>query len=80
MFFAPILSGLRDFYGYSCVELQKACSERNYIYEKVNHHHPRTNYDAVHHTESGRKSTARDRRKNATDGDNGTGGASTRRK
>ena len=44
-------------------------------YEKINHHHPRTYYDALHSTESRYRSTARDRRRNATDGDNGTGGA-----
>ena len=47
---------------------------KEYIYEKVNHHHPRTYYDALHSTAKGRRSTARDRRKNATDGDNGTSG------
>ena len=49
-------------------------------YEKVNHHHPRNHYDTIHRTESERRSTARDRRKNATNGDNGAGGASTRNK
>jgi len=32
-------------------------------HEKVNYHHHRTNYDAIHRTKSGCGSTARDRRK-----------------
>ena len=49
-------------------------------YEKVNDHHPRNHYDAIHRTESERRSTARDRRKNATNGDIDIGGVSTRNK
>ena len=49
-------------------------------YEKANHHHPRTYYDIILLNESGCGSTARDRRKNVTDGDNDNGGASTRKK
>ena len=50
------------------------------IYEKINHHHPRTCYDDLHSTESGHRTTARDSPRNATDGDRHTGGASDRRK
>ena len=73
--FVSILSGLICFSVYSCVEPRKAGSERNHIYEKVNHNHPRTYYDALHGAEPERRTTARDRRKNATDSDRRTGGA-----
>lgn len=46
---------------------------KEYTYEKINHHYPRTYHDTIRHTETGRRTTARDRRKNATDGDNGAG-------
>ena len=49
-------------------------------YEKINHHHPRTYYDALHSAEPERSSTARDSTRNATDGDCHSGGASARRK
>ena len=49
-------------------------------YEKINHHHPRNYYGAIYRTEPERRSTARDRRKNTTDGDNGAGGVSARGK
>lgn len=69
----PILSGLICFSVYSCVEPRKACSERNYIYEKINYHHPRAYYDVLHRTEKERRSTACDRCKSVTDGDNDNG-------
>ena len=73
--FMSILSGLCVFSEHSCALPRKACSERNYIYEKVNHHHPRTYYDALHGAEPERRATARNRRKNATDSDRHLDGA-----
>ena len=49
------------------------------IYEKINHHHPRNYYGAIYRTEPERRSTALDRRKNATDSDRHTSGASKHR-
>ena len=49
-------------------------------YEKINHHHPRNYYGALYRTEPERRSTARDRRRNASSSDRHTGGASARRK
>ena len=49
-------------------------------YEKINHHHLRTYYDALHSAEPERRSTARDSTRNATSSDRRTGGASVRRK
>ena len=42
---------------------------KEHTYEKNYHHHPRTHYGAIYRAEPERRATARNRRRNATDGD-----------
>ena len=53
---------------------------KEHTYEKNYHHYPRTHYGAIYRAEPEHRSTARNRRRNATDGDCHAGGASARRK